>query len=121
VFCPNCGAPVKGRVCEYCGSVMAMEPKKSAPKPVSVQNVGATRAAAAQNVESAPARVCAKPLKDKWVAFTLCLLLGFFGAHKFYEGKTGLGVLYLLTAGLYGLGWFVDLIVLLCKPDRYVP
>lgn len=55
-------------------------------------------------------------LKDKSVALILCLLLGFFGAHKFYEGKTGMGILYLFTAGLFGIGWFIDLIVLLTKP-----
>ena len=57
--------------------------------------------------------------RDKWVAFLLCLFLGFFGAHKFYEGKIGMGILYLLTLGLGGIGWFIDLIVILCKPNPY--
>lgn len=57
--------------------------------------------------------------KDKWVSFFLCLFLGYFGVHKFYEGKSGMGVLYLCTVGLFGIGWFVDLIVLLCKPNPY--
>ncbi len=57
--------------------------------------------------------------KDKWVAFTLCLFLGVCGGHKFYEGKTGLGVLYLFTAGLFGIGWLVDIITLLFKPNPY--
>ena len=57
--------------------------------------------------------------KNKWTAFVLCLLLGYFGAHKFYEGKVGMGVLYLFTLGLFGIGWFVDLIVLLTKPNPY--
>ena len=57
--------------------------------------------------------------KNKWVSFFLCLFLGFFGAHKFYEGKVGMGVLYLFTAGLFGIGWIVDLIVILCKPNPY--
>lgn len=51
--------------------------------------------------------------------FVLCLLLGYFGAHKFYEGKVGMGVLYLFTLGLFGIGWFVDLIVLLTKTNPY--
>ena len=45
--------------------------------------------------------------------------MGYFGAHKFYEGKVGMGVLYLFTLGLFGIGWFVDLIVLLTKPNLY--
>lgn len=57
--------------------------------------------------------------KNKWVAFALCLFLGFFGAHKFYEGKTGMGFLYLFTFGLCGIGWFVDIFAILLKPDPY--
>lgn len=57
--------------------------------------------------------------KNKWVAFLLCLFLGYFGAHKFYEGKVGMGILYLLTAGLIGIGWLIDCIILLTKTNPY--
>ena len=57
--------------------------------------------------------------KDKWISFFLCLFLGIFGGHKFYEGKIGAGILYLLTAGLCGVGVLVDLIILLFKPNPY--
>ncbi len=57
--------------------------------------------------------------KNKWVSFILCLLLGFIGAHKFYEGKMGMGVLYLLTMGLFGIGWLADIIIILLKPNPY--
>lgn len=56
---------------------------------------------------------------NKWVALLLCFFLGFIGAHKFYEGKAGMGILYILTFGLFGIGWFIDLIVILCKPTHY--
>ena len=56
---------------------------------------------------------------DKWISFLLCFFLGLFGAHKFYEGKVGLGILYIFTMGLFGIGWFIDLIVILCKPNPY--
>ena len=39
------------------------------------------------------------------------------GAHKFYEGKTALGVLYLFTFGLFGAGWIFDLIAILSKKE----
>lgn len=58
-------------------------------------------------------------VKNKWAAFCLCLFLGMFGAHKFYEGKVLMGIIYLFTAGLCGIGWLVDLIVILCKPNPY--
>ncbi|MBO4849230.1 MAG: TM2 domain-containing protein [Clostridia bacterium] len=56
---------------------------------------------------------------SKWVAFALCVFFGIFGAHKFYEGKTGMGVLYLFTAGLFGIGLVIDFFMLLFKPDPY--
>ena len=57
--------------------------------------------------------------KNKWVAFFLCLFLGIFGAHKFYEGKAGMGILYFFTFGLFGFGVLIDLIVILTKPNPY--
>ena len=57
--------------------------------------------------------------KNKWVALILCILLGYFGAHKFYEGKAGMGILYLFTVGLFGIGVFIDFIVILLKPNPY--
>lgn len=48
--------------------------------------------------------------KNKWVVFLLCLFLGVFGAHRFYERKIWTGLLYLFTGGLFGIGVLVDLI-----------
>ena len=59
--------------------------------------------------------------KSKWVSFFLCLFLGVFGAHKFYEGRILLGILYIFTGGLFGIGIIVDLIVLFFKPNPYYP
>ena len=53
------------------------------------------------------------------VALLLCIFLGEFGAHKFYEGKIGMGILYLCTCGLCGIGWIIDIIALIGKPNPY--
>ena len=58
-------------------------------------------------------------LKNKWVSFFLCLFLGVFGGHKFYEGKILLGIIYLLTGGLLGIGCLIDFFTLLFKPNPY--
>ena len=48
--------------------------------------------------------------KSRLVALLWCLFLGVIGAHKFYEGKYGMGVLYLLSGGVSGVGVVVDLL-----------
>lgn len=52
-------------------------------------------------------------MKNKYITeFILCFILGWLGVHKFYEGKIGMGILYIFTCGLFGIGWIVDLIKL---------
>ena len=83
------------------------------------QNVsvpGNLSAAADRPESSAPVK-----LKKKWTAFFLCLFLGIFGAHKFYEGKIGMGILYIFSYGLLFIGIIVDLIKILKRSDEYDP
>lgn len=47
--------------------------------------------------------------------FFICLFGGWFGLHKFIEGKIGMGLLYLFTGGLVGIGWILDCIKYLIK------
>jgi len=43
------------------------------------------------------------------VAWLLLTFFGWLGAHRFYLGKWGTGLLYLVSLGLFGLGWLYDL------------
>jgi len=52
--------------------------------------------------------------KSRLVALLLCIFLGGLGIHRFYVGKTGTGLLWLFTAGLFGIGVLVDFIMILC-------
>ena len=42
------------------------------------------------------------------VAWVLLTFLGLFGVHRMYMGKWLTGILYLLSAGLLGLGYLYD-------------
>ncbi len=50
--------------------------------------------------------------KSRAVALALCIPLGVFGAHRFYVGKIGTGLLQLCTLGGMGLWWLYDLITI---------
>jgi TM2 domain-containing membrane protein YozV len=49
--------------------------------------------------------------KSRGVALALAALLGPFGAHRFYVGKKGTGILMLCTLGGAGLWYLYDLIL----------
>lgn len=109
-FCKHCGEkiPKDAVICTKCGR--QVEEIGTAREPLVINNI-----ANAVTAEPALSHTC-----KKWVAFCLCLFLGLFGAHKFYEGKIGTGILYLFTCGVFVFGWLVDIFNILGKPDPYI-
>ena len=114
-FCKHCGAkiPVDAVICTACGRQVEELRGQSAQPNIVINNSNQN---SNQNVMYAGR---AGKEKNKWVALILCLLLGFFGAHKFYEGKIGMGILYLFTGGLFCIGVVIDFFSLLFKPNPY--
>lgn len=146
--CPNCGAELSedesNRIafCKYCGAKLMIDSEVQHVEIDDPENAGylfekgrlrAQQESSRQLTRSVPVQpqqviinnyngqqaVYSGRAKNKWVAFFLCLFLGFLGAHKFYEGKTRKGILYMFTAGLFFIGWLIDIIVLLFKPNPY--
>ncbi|MDO4887992.1 MAG: TM2 domain-containing protein [Actinomycetaceae bacterium] len=45
-------------------------------------------------------------------ALLLCIFLGQFGGHRFYVGKIGTGIVWLLTFGFLGFAVIFDIIMI---------
>ena len=112
-FCPNCGAPMGGHS-GYAYKNYYSDRRGTNPPPVSTRQDPDSYVYAPRTTV-----LYEQPTRNKWIAFLLCFFFGYLGLHKFYEGKIGWGVVYLLTFGLFGIGWLIDTIVLLFKPARY--
>ena len=107
--CPVCGAPLEKNSCSYCGYV---EKSNSEPSlytspnpqpPVQPQIIINNQQVNSIGIVRGVSR------KSKMTALLLCIFLGYFGAHYFYVGKGGKGLLYLVTIGLFGIGWIIDI------------
>ena len=111
-FCKFCGNQIyiEAIMCPKCGrQIEELKTDESTPNPQIVIN----------NSNSVNNSIYKGKECDKWIALLLCVFLGLLGAHKFYEGKIGLGILYIFTGGLFIVGLVIDIIIILCKPNPY--
>lgn len=51
-------------------------------------------------------------MKSKTTAIILSVLLGGLGIDRFYLGYTGMGILKLLTGGVFGIMYLYDIIMI---------
>lgn len=118
-YCKFCGALIDWDcvVCPRCGKQVETLQQTPQYNPQVVVN---TNQNVNQNVSNPTYQTPHYPKRCKRsTSLLLCILFGWLGAHKFYEGKPVLGVLYLCTFGLFVVGWFVDIIIISNKPDVY--
>lgn len=101
-ICPKCGAamPEDSLYCLYCGSAF---PERNVEFETMKKRI---------NMQTGTWR-------NKWVALILCVLFGWLGVHRFYEGKVFTGLLYLCTLGFLGIGWIVNIVRLAKNPNPY--
>ena len=94
-ICPQCGAPLDATaaVCKYCGAELPVQTQYQAPQYTPPQ-----APQYAPPVYTSPVNTSGK---SKTAAGVLAILLGGIGVHKFYLGKVGMGILYLLFCWTY--------------------
>ncbi|MCB2290657.1 TM2 domain-containing protein [Clostridium sp. CS001] len=88
MFCPKCGSQNDdgSNFCKTCGINLLIQPGNTGVQTISNKN---------------------------WlVTLLLCIFLGGFGIHRFYVGKTGTGILMVLTFGGFGIWSLIDLIMI---------
>ena len=55
---------------------------------------------------------------DYTLSWILLTFIGFLGIHRFYMGKIFTGLLWLVTGGLFGIGWLYDFCTLNTQVDE---
>jgi hypothetical protein len=89
VYCARCGGVMSAtdRFCHACGWEVGSAEAPRIPTPVINPSD-----------------------RNRLTALLLCVLLGPFGAHRFYVGKIGTGLIWLFTLGFLGIGVVYDII-----------
>lgn len=100
--CEYCGTPVddEEQKCSACGAWCESVPEPEAETPVvaeSADDIGKT---------------VKKTFETDWfgdvVMAAITVLLGYFGVHRFLQGKVLSGALWALTCGFFIIGYIVD-------------
>ena len=120
LFCSDCLVEVNGRM--YCKSDLGNVVKEAKEEAAAARVAVAAPAININNVNTNQNTNTfggmAYPQKSKLTAALLCFFLGWLGIHRFYVGKNGTGLIWLLTFGLGGFGALIDFILILVGSFR---
>lgn len=147
--CPQCGAPVEpgARECKFCGEKLVQQQVNQQFNPQFNQqqmnqqfnpqmNQQFNQQQMNQQYNQQPRTVYVQqpvpqpvymtainpawPIKSKIAAGILAIFLGGIGIHKFYMGKVGMGLLYLIFCwtGVPAMVGFIEGVIYLCSNDE---
>jgi len=124
--CPQCGAPIDpgATECKFCGEKFAVQQAAQQTQQSQTVYTQPQPQVVIQQVAPQPVYTTAInpawPIKSKIAAGILAILLGGIGVHKFYLGKIGMGILYLLFCwtGIPAIVGFIEGIIYLCSNDE---
>lgn len=118
-ICPQCGAPIDvgATECRFCGEKLAVQQatqQVQQPQPQVVIQQSAHQSVYVTGINPS------WPVKNKLVAGLLGIFLGGIGVHKFYMGKIGMGIIYILFCwtGIPAIVGFIEGIIYLCSNDE---
>lgn len=100
MYCTKCGKEVADDAlyCPHCG---AKRGETASAETINVEVITDKEASEASTYSRGMALI---------LAFVACF--GVSGIHRFYVGKIGTGILWLLTGGCFGIGTLVDIIMI---------
>lgn len=118
-FCADCLVDINGKnYCkEHVSSAFNEQKQAMQGQTININNNNTSSSISNAYANAGYGGVLISP-KSRLVSVLLCLFFGVLGVHRFYAGKIGSGIIYLLTLGFFGFGTFIDLILILIGSFR---
>lgn len=117
-YCKHCGELIDTDcvVCPKCGKqVETISGTQNSNPTIVINNSSSSSSSAAASAAAFAGGIGGTSIspKSKMITLILSIFLGYLGIHRFYVGKIGSGIVWMFTAGLFGIGWIYDIIKIL--------
>jgi len=116
MYCTNCGCQIDSNAmaCLNCGANPRMHQKycHNCGRPVGENAIVCTSCGVSFGKTRVRQQGIDPEQKDWLTTLLLCVFLGAFGAHRFYTGHIGIGVIQLITFGGCGIWSLIDMILI---------